>query len=133
MNIPLGINAELEVVGRQKLMVMVGSQTGDIFVFNREEYEAFAKQGAFIPLDEFIDDQIQKYIPTEELEKYKVGVEVEYAEDAQPRIYGIPLKGVSLFKDAGYDTEDKVISVMVYSKNKEKAIEVMRWIVTKGR
>ena len=53
MNIPLGegIDPQLEMASRQKLMVMLASQSGDIFVFNKEDYEQFAKQGAFIPLE----------------------------------------------------------------------------------
>jgi maltose-binding protein MalE len=133
MNIPLGGDPELEIMGRQKLMVVIGAQEGDIFVFSKQEYETFAKQGAFMPLDEYIDDEITKYIPAEELEKYKLSVEYEYAQDKQPHIYGIPLKGVTIFNDTGYNVEDKVLSIMAYSKNKEKAIEVMKWIVTKGR
>ncbi len=132
LNIPLG-DPELEVMGRQKLMVMIGAQEGDIFVFSKEEFEAYAKQGAFMPLDEYIDDEITKYVSEEELEEYKLSVEDEYAEDKQPHIYGIPLKGVTLLNDTGYDVEDKVVSIIAYSKNREKAIEVMKWIVTKGR
>jgi len=133
INIPLGIDPELEIVGRQKLMVMTGAQEGDIFVFTKEEYERYAKQGAFMPLDDYIDQEITKYISAEELEEYKLSVEDEYSEDKQPHIYGIPLKGVTLLDDTGYNVEDKVLSIIAYSKNKEKAIEVMKWIVTKGR
>lgn len=133
MNIPLGIDPQMDMAGRQKLMVMVASQTGDIFILNNEEYEQFAKMGAFIPLDDLIDEEIQQYISLEQLEKYKKSIESEdEEEDTRPHIYGIPLKDVTLFKDTGYNTEDKVLGVMVYSENMEKAIEVMKWIISKG-
>jgi maltose-binding protein MalE len=135
INIPIGegIDPQLDMASRQKLMVMLGSQTGDIFVFNKQDYEQYAKQGAFIPLDDAIDEDIQQYVSMEELEDYKVAADPDYGENTQPRIYGIPLKGVTLFKDSGYKTDDKVISVMVYSQNMEKAVDVLKWILTEGR
>ncbi|MGI6189889.1 MAG: hypothetical protein GX041_05565 [Clostridiales bacterium] len=137
MNIPLGegIDPQLEMASRQKLMVMLASQSGDIFVFNKEDYEQFAKQGAFIPLEKVVDEEILQYVSWEELEDYKVKMEADPVsnEDTQPRLYGIPLKGVNLFKDSGYNTEEKVISVMSYSKNTEKAADVLKWIATEGR
>ncbi|MFO7296631.1 MAG: hypothetical protein C0P72_011510 [Clostridia bacterium] len=135
LNIPLGgnIDPEIEMAGRQKLAAMMMVQEGDIYVLSRQEYETFAKQGAFMPLDEYIDDEMTKYISLEELEEYKLSVQDENFQDNQPHVYGIPLKGITLFDDTGYNVEDKVMSIMVHSKNKEKAVEVMKWIMTKGR
>jgi ABC-type glycerol-3-phosphate transport system substrate-binding protein len=133
MNIPLGIDPQMDMASRQKLMVMVASQSGDIFILNNEEYEQFAKMGAFISLDDLIDEEIQQYISLEQLEECKKSIESEDEnEDTEPHIYGIPLKDVTLFKDTGYNTEDKILGVMAYSKNMEKAIEVMKWIISKG-
>jgi hypothetical protein len=135
MNIPMGegIDPQLDIASGQKLMVMIGSQSGDLFVFDKEEYRLYAEQGAFVPLDDVVDEKIQQYISMEELEDCKVAADPEYSEDTQPRIYGVPLKGVTLFKDTGYNTDDKVISLMVYSRNKEKAADVLKWILTEGR
>lgn len=135
LNIPLGldIDPQLEMAGQQKLAAMIMMQEGDIYVFSRQDYEAFAKEGAFMPLDEYIDEEIARYISPEGLEEYKLSVSEEYGGDNQPHVYGIPLKGLTLFDKTGYNVEDKVLSIMVYSKNQEKAVEVMKWIMTKGR
>ena len=48
----IGVEGEMEYAGRQKLMVMLGSQSGDIYSFPRDEFESMAKTGAFLPLDD---------------------------------------------------------------------------------
>ena len=48
---------QLDYMSRQKLMVMLASQTGDIYAFDKEEFAKIVEQGAFIPLDEFISNR----------------------------------------------------------------------------
>lgn len=127
-NIVLEGDPQLEFAGRQKLMVMLGSQSGDIFVFSRDEFEMLARQGAFLPLDGLIDDKIEELIPHEEMEAQKIAVEDEDGQPGDPRIYGLPLKDTAIFDDAFLDVENKVIAVMAYSRNIDNAIEVVRWI-----
>jgi len=128
-NIVLEGDPQLELAGRQKLMVMLGSQTGDIFVFKRDEYELLARQGAFLPLDGLLDEEITASIPYEELEEQKIAVERHDALPGDPRVYGLPLRNTVVFDDAFFDVENKVIAVMAYSANKDNAIEVVRWIM----
>jgi len=128
-NIVLEGDPQLEFAGRQKLMVMLGSQSGDIFVFSRDEFEMLARQGAFLPLDGLIDDKIEELIPHEEMEAQKIAVEDEDGQPGDPRIYGLPLKDTAIFDDAFLDVENKVIAVMAYSRNIDNAIEVVRWMV----
>ena len=45
INIPLGEDMEMDYMGRQKLMVMFGSQTGDIYIFSKDEFEKFVESG----------------------------------------------------------------------------------------
>jgi len=128
-NIVLEGDTQLEFAGRQKLMVMLGSQTGDIFVFNRDEFELLARQGAFLPLDGLMDQKIAELIPSEELDEQKIAIEGEDGLPGEPRIYGLPLKDTDVFDDAFFDVENKLIAVMAYSKNMDNAIEVVRWIL----
>ncbi len=127
-NIVLEGDPQLEFAGRQKLMVMLGSQTGDIFVFSREEFEVLAQQGAFLPLDGLMDDKIEELIHYEEMDAQKIAVEDEDGQLGEPRIYGLPLKDTAIFEDAFFDVENKVIAVMAYSRNIDNAIEVVRWM-----
>lgn len=128
-NIVIEGDPQLELAGRQKLMVMLGSQTGDIFVFSREEFEMLARQGAFLPLDGVMDDIIEAKIPYEEMDEHRIAVEDDEGQKGEPRIYGLPLKDLAVFDDAYFDVENKVIAVMAYSRNADNAIEVLRWMI----
>lgn len=130
-NIVIDGNPQLEVAGRQKLMVMLGSQTGDIFVFNQEEFEVLATQGAFLPLDGAVDDLIQDLIPQEELDRHLFASEEAEGVYSEPRVFGLPLKGSIAFEESFFDVENKVIAVMAYSRNSQNALNVMRWILEK--
>jgi len=130
-NIVLEGDPQLEIAGRQKLMVMLGSQTGDIFVFSREEFEMLARQGAFLPLDGVMDDIIEAKIPYEEMDEHRIAVEDDEGQKGEPRIYGLPLNDTVVFDDAFFDVENKVIAVMAYSRNMENAVDVIRWLMDK--
>ena len=123
-NIALG--GEMEYVGRTQLMVMVGSQTGDIFTFSEDEFKVMAEQGAFVPLDEYIKE-FEEIVPREKLEKYKYK-----ALEEGEHYYGVPMDGINLFENTGYNVSDKVMGVMAYSKNQEKAIEAVKWFLRNG-
>lgn len=129
-NIVLEGDPQLELAGRQKLMVMLGSQTGDIFVFNREEYKVLAGQGAFIALDEVMGDYINELILPEEIDDYRVMIESADGVQSEPMIYGLPLRNTEAFEDSMFNVEDKVISVMAYTRNEANAIGVLRWLLS---
>jgi maltose-binding protein MalE len=112
----------MEYAGRQKLMVMLGSQSGDIYSFPKDEFESMAKTGAFLPLDDYTD--LLKHFTKEQLEEYTYTTEY----DQTPRIYGVPVSDVESIGNTFFKTENSVMGVMAYSKNSEKAVEVLEWI-----
>lgn len=128
-NIAIGEDEEMDFYGRQKLMVMLGSQTGDLYVFEKEEFKSVAEQGAFFSLELYIDEY-EDLIDLDELEEFKsynFDDEIEYA------IFGLPLKGLTLFERTGFDVEDKYIGVMVFSDNIEGAFDALTWILKDGK
>lgn len=127
MHIPLGDDPQMEYMGRQKLMAMLASQTGDIFAFEKEEFEIMANQGAFMPLDDYIDD-LKVWFSDEELEEYKSTVEGEN----ESHYYGVPMESLGLFDETGYDVSNKVAGIMVYSKNQYRALNILKWILNNG-
>lgn len=133
-HIPLnGQDMQMDYVGRQKLMVMLGSQTGDIYVFSKEEFEKIVEQGAFLPLDDFVNEN-KDLIDHDKLEKYKVTyVDMEDEKEVtEEHYYGIPISQLKLFENTGYDVSDKIIGIMSYSRNQETALEVLKWILNEG-
>lgn len=132
INIPLGGDMEMDYMGRQKLLVMFGSQTGDIYIFSKDEFENFAVQGAFVPLDDFINEN-KDLINHGKLEKHKATYSEGETEITEEHYYGIPLDGIKLFENSGYDVSGKVAGIMVYSKNQDTAFNVLKWILNDGQ
>ncbi|HZJ57884.1 MAG TPA: hypothetical protein VFD89_06540 [Clostridia bacterium] len=128
-NISLGgEDLQMDYMGRQKLMVMLASQTGDIYAFEKDEFAQIAEQGAFISLDEFVEEN-GDLIGEDRLGKSKKMI---LEEDVEPHYYGISMNGLELFMDTGYDVSDKVIGIMGYSDNPSMAVEVLKWILNDG-
>ena len=123
-NITLG--DEMEYASRQKLLVMVGSQTGDIYFFTEGEFAVMAEMGLFLPLDEY--PELLSHFTEEELETSIFTTE----EDPTPRIYGLPVSKVEAIGKSFYDTEKSFMGITAYSQNSEKALEVMQWIIEHG-
>ncbi len=127
-NIMLGGDGESDYAGRQKLMVMLASQSGDVYVFEKDQFEVFAEQGAFLPLDEYFE-LFKPYFTEEQLADFTFISE----EDGEPYLYGLPMDGITTFDQAGLKASEVAIGVMAYSKNIEKAVEVLEWMNINGR
>lgn len=131
-NIELDKDNTMNHVNTQKLLTRLQAKSGDIFVFSKEDYLAWAKQGAFIPI-EHIADELNEYINPEDLDALKTDSKV----DSDVRLYGIPLYNSELSENNElfsnfYNVFDSVISIIHYSKNKEKAEEIVKWIIKTG-
>jgi hypothetical protein len=44
-------------------------------------------------------------------------------------VYGISVEDNKLLNQIGYDTKNKVIGILVNTRNKEKSEEVLNWIL----
>lgn len=116
------------ITGRQKLTLNLAAKIGDIYVFDEEEFNKLAQEGFFISLDPYMEDYFGEYFDKEQLDK----VRIQAKNEENPSIHGLPLDQVTLFDKTGYEAEGKVLSIMVFSENQEKALEVAKWIFENG-
>ncbi|NMA94782.1 MAG: hypothetical protein GX974_01930 [Clostridiales bacterium] len=119
------LDPQTDMAGQQKLMVMIGSQSGDIFIFEEDMYKLYAEQGAFMDIADYIKNMDPSLIDIEDLEDLKVASE----EDETAKQYGLPADSIKAFEGTGYNVEGKVISIMAYSKKPDKAWAVMKWLL----
>ena len=126
-NIMLGGDPQTDYAGLQKLMVMLASQSGDIYIFDKERFEVYANQGAFHPLNDYIDS-IRHLFTEEELSQFTFTIN----EVGEPLLYGLPMDNITIMDQAGLIASDAAIGVMAYSKNQEKALEVLEWLFING-
>src|SRR5690606_8228013 len=85
---PMSMDPRLDLAGQQKLMVIIGSQSGDLFMFENDRYQLYAKEGAFLALDEYAED-IETLVDDEHVDKIEA-LKVQSEEDSEPHLYGIP-------------------------------------------
>jgi len=117
------IEGDMGYAGWQKLMVMTGSQTGDIYSFPEETFKSMAELGNFMPLDDY--KELLSHFSEEQLKNYTFTT--EYIPE--PKIYGVPISDVESIGKSFFITENAVMGVTSYSQNSEKAVEVLKWII----
>lgn len=115
-----------DMYAQQKLMVMLGSQTGDIYFFHKEDFRALIKQGLFYPLDDLLGMEADDYILEEEYD-YTKGIAIDL-DETEEKLYGMTMYDSVMFENTGYITEEKIMGVTGYCKNPDDAIRVLKWI-----
>lgn len=111
------------------LAARMAANEGDVLIISKEIYLNIAQQGVLLELD----DIVSKYDFPEELdlEEYSILIEDEDYSDGKSHTYGLPVDGVLGLVDLGVDPTDKVMVVMVYTKNSDNAIKAVDYIMNK--
>jgi hypothetical protein len=107
------VSQDMQAVSMQKLMAYMAGATGDIYIFPKEMFALYAGDGAFMPLDTLVGDEVYQYID----EDIKDTVVLKLEGDTQEHCYGVPIKDVKLFEGTGYDSSNKILTIMVNSEN----------------
>ena len=107
----------------------------DIILIDKESYDVYAKQGAFLALDDILDQYTDKeWYSSLKLYGYKLDPQLKEEQQPQEAIYGIDVSNASFFNDTSlnwlHDTEKGQEKIMIFTiakttKNKEKAIDFM--------
>lgn len=118
-----------DYLNQQKLVVNIAAKQGDIYIGSMEEMTSLAEQGLFDPLEEGWGDNIlSDYISQDDLTLYLA----QEADDSGPHYYGAPADQFVIFNEYYYDPAHKVMGVPYYSINKEKAQQIMAWLLTRS-
>lgn len=105
---------------RQKLLVNIAAGSIDIIVLDKDLCTSFAKQGMFLSLTNL------KGLDISSVKGNKIEM---IGEDSNKSVYAMDAENIKLLKDAGIDTHNKVISIIASSKQKEKAADVLKWLL----
>lgn len=123
-------DAETDIYGAQKYMVMVAAREGDIYMLSRALMEQLATQGALSPLDEYIEAGL---IDVDGLDMESVALDEPVENEDDPptgvkHVYAIPATRLNrmLSPDIMFDNRDKYFVLMSYSANPETSVKVMQ-------
>ena len=104
----------------QKLVAELSANVIDLLILNKSDYDVFQKQGAFLKLDNAGGMDLD-LIKAEKLEGT--------SDKGDKGIYGISLQDNKLLKDFGVSTQDKILCIPASTKQKDKAILAIKWIL----
>lgn len=133
-NIPV-IGTDEAASYEQKLMVMLGAQEGDIYVFPHERFYAYGVQELFIPLDEYIAEGILD-VEGLDLSYATFAAGGEYDENGneitapgEVYTYGVPINDLIALRYMGLQTDNMTMGIVGYSRNQDNAVKMMNWIM----
>ncbi len=121
----------------QKAVVLISASDIDLFLVNKYAFDNYAKNGAFMALD---DVAKELDIDASKSESLKLRVVDEWEDpagptdqpkpktyaDAEPRLYGIDISGSEFFKDIDVIGPEKILVVRVQPKNYDLVLKLIK-------
>ncbi|MGK0466112.1 hypothetical protein [Clostridium sp.] len=106
----------------QRFMAMLSVEDLDIVIMDKNIFETLAQQDILLRLDNTPSLNLAS-IKNEKLEAR--------AGDNKMEVYAINVEGIEILKDMGYDTENKVISIISSTKQLDNGILVLKWLLNR--
>lgn len=106
---------------QEKLMAMVTAKDVDAFIMDQEAFELYAKQSIFLNLHDIKSD----------LPEDTEYIEEKGKKDAQSHQYGIKLDGNKRLEEEGFETSDKVMSIVANTENLDLSKNWVEWVISK--
>ena len=104
-----------ETYGEMQLSTYIAAGEGDIYVLNKSHFQAYASQGAFMPLETL--EGVVEYCEAQGMDLRK-GWRVD-SELHERHLYGIPMSYLPHLKSFLYTTEECYLSIIVNNQNQE--------------
>ena len=115
-------NASMSNVNTQKFIAKISVGEIDVVILDKGMFESFVKQGMFSRLDNISKLSLTS-IKNEKLEAS--------GSDEIKAVYAINAEDIKMFKDMGFDTDNKVIGIISTCKQVDKAAMVLKWLLNK--
>lgn len=106
----------------QKFVAQLSVGELDVVILDKGMFESFAKQNMFLRLDNISGFDLTS-IKNEKIETN--------ATNNTKAVYAINAKNIKLFKDAGFNTTNKVIGIISTTKQKNNSVLVLKWLLNK--
>jgi hypothetical protein len=112
---------EMMMATMQKLAAMVATGSIDVMILDKDAFDTFCSQDMFLKLDEVpgfnsLNTKDMKLLTS----KNSDGAEGKYAIDISDN---------QSLKDLGYDTKNKVLTIVASSKNQANAVKFIKWFL----
>lgn len=119
---------QVQMAMLQKAGVLMAVGEVDVFILDQLNFEKFAKQGAFVKLDELVLELNIKEdrICTEKIEEEDREGNKKIADEG---IYGIDIKDSKILSDAKTVGKEKIAAISIRSKHYDKSAEFIKLLI----
>jgi hypothetical protein len=117
------MDGEQEYAMQMKVMVLLAAADVDIYILDRSNFEKFAKQGAFAPLDNIVN------VDKDKNSDFILKVEEDIEEEPEEHLYGINAGESKFFEETDIYGEEKIISLGIKAKNHEYAVLLIKSLI----
>jgi len=116
------MDGQMEYAMNMKTMVLFGAGTVDIFFMDKDTYERFGSQGAFVNLDE-----VAGKLKVDEDKNSDLLLKTE--EVQEEHLYGIDVSDSKLLKESGVIGERIIAAIRVDAKHYENAMRMLELLL----
>lgn len=109
--------SEYAYANMAKLAALFASQSVDLFISDEKTLEYYGKQGAFLSLDELLDEETLNRTGAEKDALTQTG------DDGSSEIFALPLENSTLAHDRGLDLSGVYVAVIANAPHKEEAAQ----------
>lgn len=113
------IDAQQEYAMQMKAMVLFAADEIDVYFLDKETFERYGKQGAFVNLDDIV--QIL-YVDMLENEDYVLKLE----DQDEKHLYGVDVSKSSIFNGTNVVGEEKIAAIGGRAKHYETAVQFIK-------
>lgn len=108
---------------QMKFVAMIAAQEVDVIIMDRENFDVYASQGVFLPLDDLADEwefPEESYVRGSEMIDEDENGEPVYGPE---RIYGIDITETDFIKDNGIYANSAVVGICRNTQKVESSVE----------
>ena len=118
---------------QMQLTTYIAAGEGDIYFLPASDFKSFASNGAFIPLDELVENGTLD-VSGLDISAGRVAIVDEEAGTSETHLYGIPADALFGFMDGlQLDNRGTVMAILVNNMNDENVIPFFNALIQAGR
>ncbi len=132
------LSASDDYTSAMQMTVWVAAGEGDIYILPSSDFKSYASNGAFLPLQQYVDDGTLQ-VDGVDLSAGKVAVSSGVDQNGntvyedEPRLYGIPLDTYYGYMDGmSLDNRGMVMCVLMNNKNDANVLPFMNALLKAG-
>lgn len=116
--VPTDVNSEMDMGVAQKNQVTIATEKPDMYIFDRNHFNNFVEDGAFVQLD-----ALESAVPEDKELLLKQEV------DGQAHMYGLDVSDANLFSGMAIEKDEKIAVIRGNAQQEDNALELLEAVL----